>query len=1048
MTDLKLNNGHLWVAGAFSNIANSNQRALATLNPTTGRLQTFFSGALAGVHNGGVTTVIKMDITPSGDRLVAVGNFDTLNGVKKHQILVLNTSGATATAADFNTTFYQQACSASFQSYMRDVDISPDGSFAAVSTTGAYGGAGTACDSVSRWETHAEGADVRPSWVNNTGGDTTYAIEVTDTVVYTGGHARWQNNPFRADVAGQGAVARPGIAALDPINGLPLSWNPTRTRGVGVFDFLHTADGLWVGSDTDRIGDFYLRGRIALLPHQDGTIIPAIKSAKLPNDVYMAHPLAAPPGPVTSFRVNAGGPEIAETPVTWQSDATGNGFHNAGLTRNTYAAAVGSLDASVPAGTPSSIFSTELTGNATTRDITWNIPTTAGQSLDVRLYFANRSSATASVGQRRFHIDLEGTRVQANFDVVAAVGNNKGMMRSYKIPSSDSNLDLDLARSGNSNFPMISAVEIVSTDPTPEPAQPVLKRSYDGTTAGADSVVDPGGRNWNSVRGAFMLNGYLYTGWSDGTFVKQTFDGTTYGAPVLVNTHDLLAPLVDWQNDIKTATSMFYDQGRIYFTLAGDNRLLYRFFTAESDVVGAQRLVAATGAAAGVDFTQVRGAFAVGTKFYYANATGALVRTDWAQNAPSGAPVPGTATTVSGPAIDAKSWSARALFLFQGPDGGGAVLPPTASFTFDCSNLTCAFDATGSTAPNATITGYAWDFGDGTTGSGATVSHLYPGTGTRTVTLTVSTNKGGVANTSQDVTVTQVNQAPDAAFTKLCDQLACSFDASSSSDPDGDTLSYNWAFGDGSTDIVSNPSHSYPANGSYPVTLTVSDGSLSDDASASVDVVQAAVEYVASASTARNSTSHIVTVPASVKAGDTLLLFLTTNLSTTTINPLAGWTSAQTVDGNGVLGRVWTRTATAGDAGTVTTVTTSAATKSTMTVSAYRNQAGPVSVTASAGAKNDSSVTSVKTPSVQVDDARAWVVSYWAEKSSVEPLTWTAPAGVEVRSGAAATGMGKVSSLVADSGAPVGAGTAGNLTATPSGAASRAVAFSVVIAPQ
>ena len=119
-----------------------------------------------------------------------------------------------------------------------------------------------------------------------------------------------------------------------------------------------------------------------------------------------------------------------------------------------------------------------------------------------------------------------------------------------------------------------------------------------------------------------------------------------------------------------------------------------------------------------------------------------------------------------------------------------------------------------------------------------------------------------------------------------------------------------------------------------------------------------------------------------------------------------------------------------------------------MTVSAYHNEAGPVSVTASGSAKNDASVTTVTTPSVQVDDARSWVVSYWAEKSSVEPLTWTPPAGVQVRSGAAATGSGKVSSLVADSGAAVALGGAGNLTATPSAAVSRAVAFSVVIAPQ
>ncbi len=92
--------------------------------------------------------------------------------------------------------------------------------------------------------------------------------------------------------------------------------------------------------------------------------------------------------------------------------------------------------------------------------------------------------------------------------------------------------------------------------------------------------------------------------------------------------------------------------------------------------------------------------------------------------------------------------------------------------------------------------------------------------------LTLSTNKGGVANTSHDVTVTQVNQAPVAAFGESCDELACSFDAARSSDPEGDTLSYAWDFGtrDG-TGI--NPAHSYSASGTYTATLTVSDGSLS-----------------------------------------------------------------------------------------------------------------------------------------------------------------------------------------------------------------------------
>ncbi|HLT61747.1 MAG TPA: LamG-like jellyroll fold domain-containing protein, partial [Microlunatus sp.] len=80
--------------------------------------------------------------------------------------------------------------------------------------------------------------------------------------------------------------------------------------------------------------------------------------------------------------------------------------------------------------------------------------------------------------------------------------------------------------------------------------------------------------------------------------------------------------------------------------------------------------------------------------------------------------------------------------------------PPTAAFDWTADDLAASFDASGSTDQGGSIENYAWDFGDGETGTGRTVEHEYAAPGGYDVTLTVTDDEGMTGKVTKRVTVT------------------------------------------------------------------------------------------------------------------------------------------------------------------------------------------------------------------------------------------------------------------------------------------------------
>ena len=840
----------LIVVGQFPTVGGVDHSGIAALNATTGALDNdFMDIQLAGHHNNtgsgaqGPIGPWNLDVTPSGDRMVIVGNFRTADGLARDQVAQISLDGPTAQVVpDWNTNRYNPYCfSNAFDSYVRGVSYSPDGSYFVVAATGG-GVANTLCDAASRFETQATGTDIQPTWVSETGGDTTWGVEVTKNAIFVGGHQRWGNNPYGSDHANPGAVPRPGLMALDITSGRPLQWNPGRNPpGKAVYAVLATSEGVWVGSNTDYVGNRkYKRPKIALFPYTGGTPLAATTVGNLPGTVYTGGPTGGSSNTNVLYRVNAGGGAVAaiDNGPDWAGDTSDpSPVRNSGSNAASYPSGA-TLNSTVPSSTPSSVFDTERWSPSDNPAMNWSFPATAGTDVQVRLYLANRCDCTDMSGERKFNVAVDGSPFLTDYDIVADAGNQVGEMKAVNVtvPSSGQ-VTIDFSHSVEN--PLVNGIEIVKSGSNPPPPASSDSLSQVGlTSSGAQSSPAPaadGGIAWSNTRGAFMVGNKVFYALTDGYLYSRTFDGTSWGSAVQINPYhdpvwkdvsDNLGGTFDGNlptlyGQIPNITGMFYNQGKLFYTLYGDSTMHARWFSPDSGIVD-ERVFNVTSS---VSFSNARGVFVAGDSIYYALRTdNTLYKAGW-----SGTAVTGTPTAISGPSVDGVNWGSRSTFLYNGP---AANIAPVASFTSSCSGAVCGFDGSGSSDSDGTVASYAWDFGDSSAaGSGATPSHTYAASGTYSVKLTVTDNDGSTNSLTKSVTATvPANVPPVASFTSSCSGAVCGFDGSGSSDSDGTVASYAWDYGDSSAAGSGvTPSHTYAASGTYSVKLTVTDNDGATD---------------------------------------------------------------------------------------------------------------------------------------------------------------------------------------------------------------------------
>lgn len=271
---LAVANGKVFVGGSFLKVEGELRSKLGAVDAITGDIDQLFNLPITdGIGKNGNFSVKALDITPDSNTLLVAHTGTNIAGVERAGVALIDISGPIATVLPWQTDLYHDwyhRCAGGYLS-LRDAEISPDGTYFVV--VGKGHDRPPVCDTAIRWPI-AGGAGMQPDWISRHF-DSVYAVGISDTAVYTGGHFRVQEAPGSPDpypgdqlrtynignandVADLGTdiVWRDQVGALDPATGKSLPWAPA-TNSAGCVCSLTTIDrGLLLGHDRSQVGAF------------------------------------------------------------------------------------------------------------------------------------------------------------------------------------------------------------------------------------------------------------------------------------------------------------------------------------------------------------------------------------------------------------------------------------------------------------------------------------------------------------------------------------------------------------------------------------------------------------------------------------------------------------------------------------------------------------------------------------------------------------------------------------------------------------------------